>query len=372
MKFGIICGHGAGDPGADSKTYGSEANMVRQLAPYVKKYLSQYGSTDIFDTTINYYNHLQGNYVNFTGYDYIIELHGNAGAHDPNGNGATTGIETWITTSEAQSVVEQAICDEIAKLGFKNRGVKRCDFFVIRTIKAQGVSCCLIENGFMDDKDDMTKIFTDMDGYAKALVDGVAKGWGLTATGDPVEPEAPVISGSQYKVGQTVRFSSCFYTAADASTHNAALTVPNMSVDEGTISEVLTVNGVTVYNLTGICWVNDGDIREVISGGGSGSSGASGDGSVMNYIPSDFVYENATFTCTVDEGIHILEAPSLYGKRTGLFYEKGESVHYDGFVRREGYVWISWISNTTGTRRWMAAGELNKNGINTNPYGTFQ
>ena len=94
-------------------------------------------------------------------------------------------------------------------------------------------------------------------------------------------------------------------------------------------------------------------------------------GSVLNSIPSDFIRENATFTCTVDEGICILEAPSLYGKQTGLFYEKGESVNYDGYVRREGYVWISWISASTGTRRWMAAGELNSAGVNVHPYGTF-
>lgn len=95
-------------------------------------------------------------------------------------------------------------------------------------------------------------------------------------------------------------------------------------------------------------------------------------GSVMNYIPSDFVYENATFTVTVNEGIYIMEAPSLYAKNTNITYDRGESVIYDGYVKREGYVWISWVSASTGTRRWMAAGELNSAGVNTTPYGTFK
>lgn len=90
---------------------------------------------------------------------------------------------------------------------------------------------------------------------------------------------------------------------------------------------------------------------------------------VLNSIPADFVRESATFhpNCT----IKIRQAPSLKGKDTGLVYKVGQSVIYDGYVRREGYVWISWISASTGTRRWMAAGELNANGVNVNPYGTF-
>lgn len=92
--------------------------------------------------------------------------------------------------------------------------------------------------------------------------------------------------------------------------------------------------------------------------------------SVLNSIPSDFVYEKATFypACT----IKIRRAPSLKGQDTGLTYIKGQHVNYDGYVRREGYVWISWISASSGERRWMACGALNDKGINTNPYGTFK
>ena len=91
---------------------------------------------------------------------------------------------------------------------------------------------------------------------------------------------------------------------------------------------------------------------------------------VLNAIPSDFIRESATFypNCT----IKIREAPSLKGNDTGLVYKDGMSVNYDGYVNREGYCWISWISASNGERRWMAAGELNTAGVNVKPYGTFK
>lgn len=47
------------------------------------------------------------------------------------------------------------------------------------------------------------------------------------------------------------------------------------------------------------------------------------------------------------------------------------SVRYDGYVKRDDYVWISWIGDS-GKRRWMAGGELNSKGINYLPYGVFK
>lgn len=91
---------------------------------------------------------------------------------------------------------------------------------------------------------------------------------------------------------------------------------------------------------------------------------------VLNYVPSDFHREIGVFypNCT----IRIRCAPSLNGKDTGLYYTNGMHVQYDGFVKREGYCWISWISVSTGERRWMACGKLNSKGYNTNPYGVFK
>lgn len=89
---------------------------------------------------------------------------------------------------------------------------------------------------------------------------------------------------------------------------------------------------------------------------------------VLNSIPSDFHVEYATFHVTVDK-IKIRQAPSIAGKDTGLTYNKGMSVNYDGYVVREGYIWISWIGQS-GTRRWMACGTKDGSG-KVNHWGTF-
>lgn len=91
---------------------------------------------------------------------------------------------------------------------------------------------------------------------------------------------------------------------------------------------------------------------------------------VLNSVPTDFVHETATFYPNTT--IKIRKAPSLKGVDTGLVYKVGMSVVYDGYVKREGYVWISWISASAKERRWMAAGELNSHGVNVNPYGAFK
>lgn len=93
---------------------------------------------------------------------------------------------------------------------------------------------------------------------------------------------------------------------------------------------------------------------------------------VVNYVPSDFRYESATFTVSADTPIIIRCAPSTKGKETGYQYVTGNSVVYDGYVVREGCVWISWISTNDGTRRWMSCGRANAQGKNVEPWGTFK
>lgn len=197
MRFniGIICGHGDGDPGACDLGR-KEANIVRKLAPYVKKNLLNYKdvNVEILDTSKNWYDYVQSHNYNFSRFNYIIELHANAGVHDPQGNGHTTGIEVYVTPREQGISVEQEICKEIASLGFKNRGVKRAEFLVINCIKDDGVSACLIENGFVGDKDDMDLLHKDMNKYASKIASGIAKGFKLEK-----KPQ-PTPSGQPHKV----------------------------------------------------------------------------------------------------------------------------------------------------------------------------
>lgn len=121
------------------------------------------------------------------------------------------------------------------------------------------------------------------------------------------------------------------------------------------------VDGTTILNANGMKWKKLADVQV----------GGASNGTVLNEIPNDFIKESATFYCNVDK-INIRLAPSLKGQLTGDWYENGMTVKYDGYVKREGYVWIGWVSSKTKNRHWMAVGELNKNGYNTKPYGTFK
>ena len=80
--------------------------------------------------------------------------------------------------------------------------------------------------------------------------------------------------------------------------------------------------------------------------------------------------EYGTFTAT--ENIYFRNEPNLNGKTQGMYY-KGESVKYDRVrIDANGFVWISWISASTGIRRWMPTGETRNGKRSGGAWGTFK
>ena len=74
-----------------------------------------------------------------------VSIHFNAGAGDAMGNGQTTGVEvyTYKGSGIARECAER-VCKAIAGLGFKNRGAKINNFYVLRNTKAPAmlIECC--------------------------------------------------------------------------------------------------------------------------------------------------------------------------------------------------------------------------------------
>lgn len=102
--------------------------------------------------------------------DLDVSIHFNAGAKDANGNGTTTGTEVFIynDTSKAKPYAQRVV-NNIAELGFKNRGVKcRASLYVLRYTKAPAM---LIEACFVDDKDDIA--LYNVQSMAKAIAEGI-------------------------------------------------------------------------------------------------------------------------------------------------------------------------------------------------------
>ena len=172
MKILLIPGHGAGDPGACAFGY-QEATLVREIAPKLKNILSNYAEVTLFDPNKNMYKYLKaGNSFNFKEFDYVFELHFNAF------NGKASGTEILVHDSEKGTSVEQLIVDNIAQLGFNNRGVKkRSDLQNMNICKrVQGVSYALLEICFIDVLGDInlhnSKKHDIIEAISKGIIDG--------------------------------------------------------------------------------------------------------------------------------------------------------------------------------------------------------
>ena len=184
MKILLIAGHGGSpyDSGAVGCGY-TEAVETRRMATAVASLLRNYGfEVVMYDQKNDAYKVLKnGGSLPLSGVGYVIELHLNAAANDPTGNGKTTGVEVLVHTGETGITVEQAICRRIAALGFTSRGVKRRgDLLVMNTVHRKGISHALIETCFVDDADDMKLYKAKFYAIAHAIADGVAEGFGKT------------------------------------------------------------------------------------------------------------------------------------------------------------------------------------------------
>lgn len=181
MKILIVCGHGDGDPGACACGY-REVDLVREQGPLLQKALLPYADVDLYDRSLNLYKvQKAGKTFNFKQYDYVIELHFNAGVGNQNGDEKTTGSEILVHTSEQGVGVETAILDSLRSLGFRNRGVKKTSNLLNMNIckGKQGVSYALIETCFIDDLDDVKLYLTKRDEVIDAIVNGIVSGFGL-------------------------------------------------------------------------------------------------------------------------------------------------------------------------------------------------
>ena len=181
MKILLVAGHGAGDSGAVGNGY-READLTREMVEKIRVRLIDYAVVEVFDTTKNMYRYLkEGGSFDFSSFNYVLEVHFNSGVSASAANdGKTTGTEILVHKDESGVSVENAVLENIEKLGLKNRGVKRrTDLRNMNVIHKKGISYALLEVCFIDDADDM-KIYNEKkDMIADAVADGIKRGFGL-------------------------------------------------------------------------------------------------------------------------------------------------------------------------------------------------
>lgn len=183
MRILLIAGHGAGDPGACS-TYGIEADESRKVVNKMYEEFKNYDvQVDIYNQNRNAFNDVLNGCVpvNFSGYDYVFEVHFNSAGQ------TAEGTEIYVTYAENGTRTEEIIVNNVASLGFLNRGVKRENFAVINSAKNKGTSSALMEVCFISNNEDMNTYKNKFTDICKAMVQGIAEGFGITRINNPVQ-----------------------------------------------------------------------------------------------------------------------------------------------------------------------------------------
>ena len=154
---------------ADDGAYGilEEFKVNREYGSLVKKYLEQLGHTvDVVskDTCINKNDALsyRVQMEHKKKYDIYISCHANCF------NGTAEGCEV-LYYSNTGKVYAKKVVNEIAKLGYKNRGAKfRDNLYVLKKTNAPAI---IIEPFFIDNKSDCNRYNADK--LARAIVKGI-------------------------------------------------------------------------------------------------------------------------------------------------------------------------------------------------------
>lgn len=202
MKINVHAGHNPdGKVGCGAIGLIKESTENRKVAQRVIELLKADGHT-VYDCTVD--NGLSANDVlkkivkkcNAHKVDLDVSIHFNAGVNDKKGNGYTTGVECYVYNSSSKAQDEALrICKGIAKLGFKNRGVKtNSSLYVLKKTNAPAL---LIECCFVDDADDVKLYNTET--MAIAIASGIV-GKDLTPKTPAVETTKPKTENYHVKI----------------------------------------------------------------------------------------------------------------------------------------------------------------------------
>lgn len=245
MKINVHGGHNTIVPGASG--YFSEVTEDRNVKNKVIAKLQALGHT-VYDCTDETGNSKSKNLSNIVAkcnahtVDLDVSIHFNAS------NGAGHGVEVLIYKSgNAANPYATNICNAIAELGFRNRGVKiRTDLYVLKHTKSPAllVECC-----FCDNADDAA--LYNAEAMANAIVKGIT-GQVSSAT-DNTSANTGVVDTSGTSVSYQVKVNtkSGVNCRSEASTSGAKIT----AYANGTVLTVTAEkNGWLYVNNTG--WVS--------------------------------------------------------------------------------------------------------------------
>ena len=165
MKYGIDIGHNC--PPADMGYVGikKEDELNKEVGARVMEKLKVLKHevvkcTPRSDSSLTNSLYRRVNNANEEKVDVYVSIHFNGGRGH--------GTEVFAISKESKEIARRVV-DEIAKLGYVNRGVKDGSFlYVLKNTKMPAI---LVEGGFVDSKEDMDKF--NAENIANAIVTGL-------------------------------------------------------------------------------------------------------------------------------------------------------------------------------------------------------
>lgn len=204
LTIGVDMGHTIRGLGTGAASILSETNENRKIGNELISLLKSNGHT-VVNCTVDVSNNDLADRVaiaNRQRLDLFISIHLNAGG----GHGTETYIyNQYYNGKEANREVAKRINDKVvASCGFRNRGVKENNFYVLRETVAPAV---LVEVCFVDSQEDASKL--NCKAVAKAIAEAIT---GESFDSKPAPPTSNSISvgsrvkitGSNYATGQSI------------------------------------------------------------------------------------------------------------------------------------------------------------------------
>lgn len=175
-KLLVICGHGAGDPGADGGGY-TEAERVRTLAARIKA-LGGF-EVELGDTSRNWYR--DGGVSRLETSAPVVELHMDASGV-PGAHGAHVIIKKGFEPDE----YDRALADKLSAMmpGRADKLVKVSNLANVNRAARRGINYRLVENGFIDSDVDLAYFNSHVDDIARVYLEV----FGIAASSAPVAP----------------------------------------------------------------------------------------------------------------------------------------------------------------------------------------
>ena len=175
-KLFVICGHGAGDPGADGCGY-TEAERVRALGRRIKELGGD--AVELGDTSRNWYR--DGGLNSLKTDKPVVELHMDASGV-PGAHGAHVIIKSGFEPDE----YDRALADRLSAMmpGRADNLVKVSNLANVNRAARRGINYRLAENGFIDSPIDLAYFNEHVDDIARAYLEV----FGITASSAPAAP----------------------------------------------------------------------------------------------------------------------------------------------------------------------------------------